>query len=188
MNKATKVQQQFLALLRSGLWDTPADATLFDGSTDWNAIFTHASRQTVMGLVAAGVASLPAALRPPAPVADRLRGIITASIRSHALLNRTLAEAVMLLLRNDIRPVLLKGQGVAANYAEPTLRMCGDIDLYVGQKDYARACELAHQWNAALCHSERSEESPVPRHQPKRCFPPFTPTKRNAHPDRRARA
>lgn len=185
MNKATKVQQQFLALLRSGLWDTPADATLFDGATDtmgttdvtdttdptgatdptdWNAIFTHASRQTVMGLVAAGVASLPAALRPPAPVADRLRGIVTASIRSHALLNRTLAEAVMLLLRNDIRPVLLKGQGVAANYAEPTLRMCGDIDLYVGQKDYARACELARQWNAA--EGDGNEEAPTesPKH------------------------
>lgn len=142
-----EVQQQFLALLRSGLWNTPVDAGLFSGTTDWNALFAQASRQTVSGIVASATGTLPAALRPAAPVADKMRSLVTASIRSHALLNRTLAEAVNLLRRNGIRPVLLKGQGVASNYAEPTLRMCGDIDLYIGKQDYGKACALAREWN-----------------------------------------
>lgn len=151
------VHRQFFALLRSGLWDTPADAALFSGPADWDAILTHAARQTVTGLVAAGVASLPAALRPPAPVADKLRGIVTAGIRSHALLNRTLTGIVELLRSNGIRSVLLKGQGVAANYAEPVLRICGDIDLYTGREDYVRAGALVRGWNAAEGGEEAAE-------------------------------
>lgn len=145
-----KEQQQFLALLRSGLWNTPVDAGLFSGTTDWNALFAQASRQTVSGIVASAAGTLPTALRPAAPVADKMRSLVTASIRSHALLNRTLAEAVNLLRRNGIRPVLLKGQGVATNYAEPTLRMCGDIDLYIGKQDYGKACALARAWNKIM--------------------------------------
>ena len=85
-------------------------------------------------------------LLPPVSVAKRLRDVTTVTIRSHALLNRTLAVAVKLLRQNGIHPVLLKGQGVATNYIAPYLRMCGDIDLYIGQRDYDKACEVVRQW------------------------------------------
>ncbi|MCS2423516.1 hypothetical protein NXW31_20520 [Bacteroides fragilis] len=48
-----------------------------------------------------------------------MRDVTTVTIRSHALLNRTLAVAVKLLRQNGIHPVLLKGQGVATNYIAP---------------------------------------------------------------------
>lgn len=139
-------RQKFLVLLRAGLWNTPAEAALFSGQTDWEVLFAHAARQTVSGLVATGIGMLPCGCPVPISVAKRLRDVTAATIRSHALLNRTLAEAVAMLRQNGIHPVLLKGQGVAANYIEPHLRMCGDIDLYVGQRDYGRACELARRW------------------------------------------
>lgn len=144
-----KEQEQFLALLRAGLWDMPADATLFSGRTDWETIFAHASRQTVSGLVAAGIGMLPTAIQPPASVMNRWRNVVTATIRSHALLNHTLAEAMTMFRQNGIHPVLLKGQGVATNYTDPYLRMCGDIDLYIGLQDYDKACEIARQWGEA---------------------------------------
>ena len=40
----------------------------------------------------------------------------------------------------DIHPVLLKGFGLAQYYPQPHLRQWGDIDLYVGQKQYHAAC------------------------------------------------
>lgn len=138
--------ERFFALLRAGLWDTPVDATLFSGGTDWEAILAQATRQTVSGLVAQAVGTLPAAAQPPAPIAGKMCSTTIATIRSHALLNRTLAEAVEMFRRNGIRTVLFKGQGVATNYPEPTLRICGDIDLYVGHKQYDNACALARQW------------------------------------------
>lgn len=139
-------QQQFLALLRAGVWDTTTDSQLFSGIIHWDAIFEQAARQTVQGLVAKAASTLPTRLQPPAPILNKARGILAATIRSHALLNRTLADAVMMLQQNGICPVLLKGQGVATNYADPTLRICGDIDLYIGQRDYYKACRLARKW------------------------------------------
>lgn len=111
-------QQKFLALLRAGLWNTPADVALFSGQTDWETIFIHAARQTVLGLVATGTGMLSCCCSPPVSVAKRLRDVTTVTVRSHALLNRTLAVAVKLLRQNGIHPVLLKGQGVATNYIE----------------------------------------------------------------------
>lgn len=139
------LQQQFLALLRSGLWGIPVDAALFRGRTDWEAIFAHAVRQTVPGLVVEGVNTLPAVLRPPASLLDKMRARLTSDIRTHALLNRTLVEMVTFLRRHGIHPVLLKGQGVALNYIEPTRRQCGDIDLYVGKEDYDHAVWLVRR-------------------------------------------
>lgn len=155
MNREHK---QFFALLRAGLWNTPVDATLFAGSTNWEAILAQATRQTVSGLVAQAVSTLPAYAQPPAPIADKMRSITIATIRSHALLNRTLAEAVDLFRRNGIRAILFKGQGVAANYPEPTLRICGDIDLYVGHEQYEKACALARQWGEAEDTATESEK------------------------------
>lgn len=139
-------QRQFFALLRAGMWSTPADPELFSGAIHWDAIFAQASRQTVQGFVAKAASTLPIGLHPPASVLNKAREIVVATIRSHALLNRTLAEAVMMLTQNGICPVLLKGQGAAMNYEYPTLRICGDIDLYIGTLHYDKACILARQW------------------------------------------
>lgn len=161
-----KEEQSFFALLRAGLWNRPVDATLFSGSTaEWEAIFKHAIRQTVLGLVAEGATTLPAALQPPVPLLNKMHGRLTSGIRMHALLNRALADVVALFGQNNIRPVLLKGQGVALNYVEPTRRQCGDIDLYIGTKDYDRACELVRQQYGADEHATESVKHYHFKHQ-----------------------
>lgn len=151
-------QQQFLALLRAGLWDTPAEATLFSGSVNWEAIFTCSVQQTVLGLVAEGINSLPSVYQPPAAIQNKMRSRLTSGIRSHAHFNRVLAELVTMLRQKGICPVLLKGQGVAMDYADPTRRQCGDIDLYIGQEDYERACSLARQQYGTDRHATESEK------------------------------
>lgn len=155
---AAATRWQAFALLRAGLWNTPVDATLFNGDTDWDAITTFATRQTVAGLVAEAIGTLPAACQPTAPVMHKLRSMVSSTLRGHALLNRTLVEVMELLRQNDIPAVLLKGQGVAMNYAVPTLRQCGDIDLYVGHQHYSRACALATTWGVEQGSSSESEK------------------------------
>ena len=133
-------QTQFLELLRSGLWKLPADASLFTDQTDWDTIVKYAKQQTVLGLVAEGINSLPSDKQPPFYVTSKIRGQLIMIMHSHAKLNSVLQEVVSTLSKQGFSPVLLKGQGIAMNYPEPTLRQCGDIDLYIGREDYERAC------------------------------------------------
>lgn len=51
-----------------------------------------------------------------------------------------LSKAMNALKEADIHPVLLKGLALAQYYPQPHLRQWGDIDLYVGQKQYHKAC------------------------------------------------
>lgn len=53
-----------------------------------------------------------------------------------------LSQAWIALTKADIHPVLLKGLALAQYYPQPHLRQWGDIDLYVGQKQYHQACKV----------------------------------------------
>lgn len=113
--------------------------------TNWDAILEQCERQTVLGLVAKGISTLPINLQPKSVLLNKIRNRLASHIRTHAMLNRALDEVIAMLRENGINTVLLKGQGVATNYIEPTMRQCGDIDLYIGPQNYDRACELARQ-------------------------------------------
>ena len=138
----TKPQQQFLELLRSGLWGKPADASIFQGEIDWNSILRIAREQTVQVLVANGIETLPKELWPPKVVIFKLMEIKTKTAKMHLLLNSVLAKITTALNAEGIPSVLLKGQGLAQNYLVPESRICGDIDLYVGEENIDKAYEV----------------------------------------------
>ena len=138
----TIAQKQFLELLRSGLWGKPADASLFEGDVDWKAILRIAHQQTVSVHVADGIETLPPALCPSKTRIFKLAIRRTENTLMHKLLNTTINHIVRALNAEGIPSVLLKGQGVAQNYRHPESRMCGDIDLYVGEGNYRKACEI----------------------------------------------
>ncbi len=137
-----KTEQQFFALLQSGLWGNPVNESLFSGETDWAAILTIARMQTVSGIVFDGISNLEPDMQPPSSIMLQLYQTIVRIEQSHELLNDRLSRMITLLQSEDIHAVLLKGQGVAQNYPNPARRQCGDIDLYIGKKNYKRACEL----------------------------------------------
>ena len=138
----TKPQQQFLELLRSGLWGKPADANLFLGEIDWKTILRLATEQTVQVLVANGIETLPKELWPPKVVIFKLMEIKTKTAKMHLLLNSVLAKITTALNAEGIPSVLLKGQGLAQNYLIPESRICGDIDLYVGEENVDKAYDI----------------------------------------------
>ena len=138
----TFAQQQFLELLRAGLWGKPADPDQFPiGATDWKEIFRIAKEQTVQVIIADGIESLPQENWPPKEALMRLLMVRVKTSQMHTLLNTTLCQVVNALNAEGIPSVLLKGQGVAQNYRNPESRMCGDIDLYVGRENFEKASD-----------------------------------------------
>ena len=148
----TTVQIQFLELLRAGLWNKPANPTLFPiGETDWNAILNIAKEQTVAVIITDGIETLPSDRWPTKETMMKHVLLRVKTGQMHQLLNTTINQIVKALDDENIPSVLLKGQGVAQNYIKPESRSCGDIDIYVGTKGYKRACEIISYMSQSNC-------------------------------------
>lgn len=132
-------QAILLSLVRNALWGTPCDLA---SKPDWDKVLYLARQQTVIGLVAEAVPGLPEEFQPDAGLKLKLHSAVMGIYRSHALLNGKLAQVRELMASADIRSVLFKGQGVALNYPDPLSRQCGDIDLYVGEKNFLKGMDI----------------------------------------------
>lgn len=131
---------QLLALVRASLWQTPIDCGPFTlGAVDWDAIGRMAMQQTVGSLAINAAIRLPAELRPPKDWLHKAYPFIERNRLTHSLLDHTAAEVFARLKEDGLSPVLLKGQAYARAYPDPTLRQCGDIDIFVGEDNYHRA-------------------------------------------------
>ncbi len=139
MNENSK--KQFFALVKSGLWNVPIDESLFT-DVDWKAILSICDEQTLNGILFEGISMLPTDRQPSTALMRQLYQRVICIEQTHTLLNQRLKDAIKILQSESITPILLKGQGVALNYLEPIRRQCGDIDLYVGKKDYDRAYSI----------------------------------------------
>ncbi len=153
-NSISNSKEQLLELTRSGLWDIEPNLELFrrgveqgsevDGhNIDWDCILKLAREQTLLGIVYSAICKLPKELQPKRELLMRLHTMLTLNRQYYALHCEVLGKLLKLLQEGGIeQPVLLKGLGVADNYIDPTIRQCGDIDLYVGEELYKKACDL----------------------------------------------
>lgn len=129
MNRTVKA---LLVLLRAGLWNKFVDdLSLFPLSAEeWETVHAEARRQTVTGLVYRGICSLPDECMPPQKLMFRWMVNIDRIEQRNKNMNLTLLNLTRELEAMGMKPVVLKGQGIASLYEEPGLRECGDIDLY----------------------------------------------------------
>lgn len=144
MKEDKYIQDTFFALLRSALWGVPAKIPT--GFSDWKAVAVLARSQSVLGLVGEELMSCDI----PKELKAKVRTLVMRTVMTHAKLNSVLSQVVDALDRSGVPSVLLKGQGIAAYYPKPELRQCGDIDLYVGQKEYARSYDILKQTGASM--------------------------------------
>jgi len=79
--------------------------------------------------------------------ADRqqMKAVCVQTMQQQVRLAYTLKTACEALTNAGIRPVLMKGAGLAAYYAEPNRRAWSDIDLFVGKEQYHAACAVMRQ-------------------------------------------
>ena len=94
-------------LLRAGLWEKkPDDISLFPLSEDeWTEIFGMARKQTVTGIVYAGICRLPDELMPPSRVLLKWVATIDGIERSNVKMNRTIARLYEIFRREGLNRV-----------------------------------------------------------------------------------
>ena len=130
----------YFVLLRSAMWD---DSECEADHVEWKDVLETALRQTTMGLVCHAALQCEAGHRLPEKNKAFLRNKLVSLARTCQRFNAMIARLVTALRDKGIESVLMKGQGLAANYPIAELRQCGDIDLYVGKEKYDAACALA---------------------------------------------
>lgn len=69
-----------------------------------------------------------------------------------------LVQAWKALEEAEVYPVLLKGFGLAQYYPQPHLRQWGDMDVYVGQSNYHKGCEMLRKTFPEAKHTEIEDE------------------------------
>lgn len=158
-NKTDRSGTMFHILLKAGLWghlSERVDTIPALTADEWMKVIGLARKQTVIGLIYDGIDYLPEEVRPDQSVMRKLFTIILGNENLHKQLNHSLAEIVSRLADAGIPSMLLKGQGNAQLYNKPLTRQCGDIDLFVGIKNYKKVCLLVKEWGM-LTDGEESE-------------------------------
>lgn len=128
----SRSENALFALLRMALWGQEAEAACFQGLTaaEWEQTFLLARQQTVLAVTCQAVQTLPDEALP----ADRLLMRWMAEADRVELASAQMDEAVLSVcdaFRGEgLQPIVLKGQGVAQFYPQPSLREAGDIDLF----------------------------------------------------------
>lgn len=136
---------------------------LADGDLDWDRVVRHSALAQLGPLVYRGLQAMD--LRVPAAAHAALRRqALGASVRSQEI--RGLLASVLTPLREAGIPVLAhKGVALAATvYPDPSLRISGDIDLSVPDRDRVRAELLVADLRAALVAANPYRTDPRGHH------------------------
>ena len=136
-----QTENQFFALLRSGLWNEVPERVPFAGGTDWESLYRLSFEQTVVPLVTDGINRLSRESLPTEPERlDPFLGDMMATAKRNRALDAFIPKLFNVL--RDIPVVLVKGQSLAQDYPDPERRQPGDIDLLLMPDSYEAAKEV----------------------------------------------
>ena len=138
----TLLQLQFIELLKSGLWGIVPDSALFSNSVNWKQLYKISVEQTVTGIIADGIEKLSPSFYPPKDILTRFIMSKVHIRKMNLSMNREINKIFSMMQESGIRPILLKGQGIAQYYINPESRSCGDIDMYIGDDNYNECCRI----------------------------------------------
>ena len=98
---------------------------------EWEELFSIAQKQALTGILLEGIMKLPEQQKPPTDlflswytIADKIK-------QYNQLLNDQTADVSDRFKQDNLRSVILKGQGNALLYPNPLLRQPGDIDIWI---------------------------------------------------------
>ena len=135
-------------LTRAGLWGRVDNLKQFPLTAElWNKLYEEAHRQAIGGIVFQGITLLPEELHPPHQILFRWVAEADRIECNNKRMNEALKKLLDMYASQGLSPIVLKGQGIAAMYATPLFRECGDIDLYFNSKEQQQATLLLTQNN-----------------------------------------
>lgn len=125
------VQRNFFRLLRSGTFggDEPVEPM---SAWKWNKLYRISLMHGVTALVADGIErrSDDFFMQIPADQMEIWHKAMEDAENANRYVNSKTAELFAIMNREQLRPILLKGQGLASLYDNPLHRIAGDIDIY----------------------------------------------------------
>lgn len=145
----------FFTMLRTALRDQPLPEGLCTNLSgkQWMDLYHLAVNQSVLAIVYNVVAQLPREQQPPRNL--NIQWAINAeTVQDRALQQQQLAiDLSMVLSRNGIKPMVLKGLGLSLYYPNPLQRECGDFDCYLFN-NYKQGIETAKLYGAVFVHND----------------------------------
>lgn len=164
----------FLYLLRCAVTQQAADIdTLLSKAggepIPWSDVYDIADMQTVVGILLPTVQALPPHVQPPRKTI-LLPWLAAAAdiVQANHKLSQAADKLSQRLETDGFHTCMLKGQGVAAYYPDPTLRASGDIDLWIWPADipYGMKSTLSKRREQIVrfVHQYAPEAKPVYHH------------------------
>ena len=98
---------------------------------EWRDLYEEAKRQTLLGVLYAGLCRLSADQKPPRQMLINWHASVQKIIFDNKRLNQNTVWVSRRWEKLGYRSVILKGQGNALLYPDPMLRVPGDIDIWI---------------------------------------------------------
>ncbi|MBQ8695202.1 MAG: nucleotidyltransferase family protein [Bacteroidaceae bacterium] len=120
----------FFSLIRCGIGKEtalPSTPTV----EQWKELYEIAREQTLQGIAFAGLERLPKEQRPSSEFIINWYKTVVVIKKNNAEMTRKAVWVSNNLLQDGFRSVILKGQAIAQYYPDPSLRVAGDIDVWV---------------------------------------------------------
>ena len=141
-----RVKTLYWTLLRAALWQSDAEPPVVEDAATAEALVRLHAQQGTGALVYPVMFNMPNVQEVlNEGYRTQMRGLCMQTMQQHVRLQHTLECAWRALMKAGLQPVLMKGAGLAALYPEPQLRSWGDIDLFVGKKQYHPACAVMRE-------------------------------------------
>ena len=153
MQKRSKDELAFLALLRAGLWEQDARILLLC-EVDYAEVLRLAEEQSVVGLVFAGIEHI-TDTKPTKKDVLQFVGRLIQMERRNIAMNYFIAMLVGKMRNVGIHTLLVKGQGVAQCYENPQWRLPGDVDFLFDEENYQKAREFLLPLSSGSKQEER---------------------------------
>lgn len=129
-----------LELIKGGLWGTEVRLSNYR-DIDYSSVMQLAEEQSVVGLVTAELECVNDVKIPQQWLLQFIGSTLQLEQRNKAM-NAFVASLISKMRAADIYTLLVKGQGIAQCYEKPLWRVCGDVDLFLSEDNYAKAKEM----------------------------------------------
>lgn len=128
----TKTEKIFFSLLRMAL-DTSKEKESFPQLTEseWEEIYNLSKKQTLTGIILESVKQLEINQTPPKKILLKWFTNVERIKEKNEELNKIAIKVSERFKKDGFRSVVLKGQGVALYYPDPSIRIPGDIDIWL---------------------------------------------------------
>ena len=129
-------EQIFFSILRSVIWGTEAKVPT---NTDWKGILNLAARQKCLHAFSVWTKTHHIVT----PFDKQLVSNMFMTLQRQVRLNQLAISIINLLAQHRIPATLIKGYSLSLLYPDSDTRDFGDVDIYVGEKHYEQAVEIA---------------------------------------------